>query len=397
MKHHIATGLKAGLIALSLTGLAACGGGGMSTTDLAPSATSGTVRKVPAMSLDVHKRIQKAHEAIDRKDYAAAKALLTETLGLARVNDYERAVAWQLRAMIAYEEDSVADTIAAYEQILEFSQSIPEALELVILYGLAQLHYSEDQYDEALTRHKEWEARVDPSLINTDHMIFGANLQYVRGDYQAAIGYVSRAISMAEAAPALKPRQPWYQLALSAHWEMEDLEGVRDTLDTLLQRWPHAAYCVQRAAIEAMITGNDDGSAVEQVRQQYTPCQDVDFTSKQAFPKIQATKLPTPGRLPGNAATPYDDYLPIVRVQPQYPRKAVEEKVSGYVLIELTVNPDGTVPMDSILVLESEPKGYFEEAATSAASKFKYKPIVINGKPQKVLGVKYRFSFEIAN
>jgi protein TonB len=91
------------------------------------------------------------------------------------------------------------------------------------------------------------------------------------------------------------------------------------------------------------------------------------------------------------------DYLPLVRVQPQYPRRAQERGIEGYVIVELTVNEDGTVPPDSILILEAEPKGYFERAATKAASKFKYKPKVVNGKPQKVTGVKYRFSFDLAD
>ncbi|WP_417459837.1 energy transducer TonB [Kordiimonas sp.] len=91
------------------------------------------------------------------------------------------------------------------------------------------------------------------------------------------------------------------------------------------------------------------------------------------------------------------DYLPLVRVQPQYPRRAQERGIEGYVIVELTVNEDGTVPPESILILEADPKGYFERAATKAAEKFKYKPKVVNGQPQKVTGVKYRFSFDLAD
>ena len=90
------------------------------------------------------------------------------------------------------------------------------------------------------------------------------------------------------------------------------------------------------------------------------------------------------------------DYLPLVRVQPQYPRRAQERGIEGYVIVELTVNEDGTVPPESILIIEADPKGYFERAASKAAAKFKYKPKVVNGKPQKVTGVKYRFSFNLA-
>jgi len=89
------------------------------------------------------------------------------------------------------------------------------------------------------------------------------------------------------------------------------------------------------------------------------------------------------------------DYLPLVRVQPQYPRRANERGIEGYVIVELTVSEDGTVPASSIVIIEAEPKGYFERAATKAATKFKYKPKVVNGKPQAVTGVRYKFSFDL--
>lgn len=89
------------------------------------------------------------------------------------------------------------------------------------------------------------------------------------------------------------------------------------------------------------------------------------------------------------------DYLPLVRVQPQYPRRAAQRGIEGYVIVELTVNEDGTVPPDSIIVIEEDPKGYFGRSAIRAAQKFKYKPKVVNGIGQKVTGVQYKFTFEL--
>ncbi|WP_374764753.1 energy transducer TonB [Yunchengibacter salinarum] len=91
------------------------------------------------------------------------------------------------------------------------------------------------------------------------------------------------------------------------------------------------------------------------------------------------------------------DYLPLVRVQPQYPRRARERGIEGYTIVELTVAKDGTVPEDSIRIVEADPKGYFERASRRAAAKFKYKPKVVNGQPQEVTGVQYRFTFQLAD
>ncbi|RMF09291.1 MAG: energy transducer TonB [Alphaproteobacteria bacterium] len=87
------------------------------------------------------------------------------------------------------------------------------------------------------------------------------------------------------------------------------------------------------------------------------------------------------------------DYLPIVRVQPQYPRRAAERGIEGYVIVELTVTEAGTTT--DIRVVEAQPEGIFDRAAIRAAEKFKYKPKVVNGKPVPVSGVLYQFTFEL--
>ncbi|MEX0297876.1 MAG: energy transducer TonB [Kordiimonas sp.] len=91
------------------------------------------------------------------------------------------------------------------------------------------------------------------------------------------------------------------------------------------------------------------------------------------------------------------EYLPLVRVQPVYPRRAQERGIEGYAIVELTVGADGSVPPESIRVVEAEPKGYFERAAINAAKKFKYKPKIVNGTGQAVTGVTYRFSFQLGD
>lgn len=87
------------------------------------------------------------------------------------------------------------------------------------------------------------------------------------------------------------------------------------------------------------------------------------------------------------------DYLPIVKVAPQYPRRAQERGISGSVLVEFTVTETGSV--EDVVVIEAIPPGYFERAATRAALKFKYKPKVINGEPQRTAGVRNLITFEM--
>lgn len=87
------------------------------------------------------------------------------------------------------------------------------------------------------------------------------------------------------------------------------------------------------------------------------------------------------------------EYLPIVKVQATYPRRALQRGIEGYVVVEFTVTRQGTV-RDPIVV-QAEPQGIFEQSALDAVMKFKYKPRVIDGEPVEVEGVQNRMTFEM--
>ncbi|TFG41386.1 MAG: energy transducer TonB [Chromatiales bacterium] len=95
---------------------------------------------------------------------------------------------------------------------------------------------------------------------------------------------------------------------------------------------------------------------------------------------------------PGGMNIAEGDYLPIVRVAPVYPSRALSRGLEGFVDMSFTVTATGSV-RDPI-VLQST-SSLFERAATQAVLKFKYKPRVVDGVPVEVSGVKTRITFEL--
>lgn len=87
------------------------------------------------------------------------------------------------------------------------------------------------------------------------------------------------------------------------------------------------------------------------------------------------------------------EYLPIVKVAPVYPRRALERGIEGYVLLEFTVTRLGTV--ENPVVIEADPPNIFNRAAIQAALKFKYKPRVVEGEAIAVPGVQNLIRFEL--
>jgi len=95
---------------------------------------------------------------------------------------------------------------------------------------------------------------------------------------------------------------------------------------------------------------------------------------------------------PGGMNIAEGDYLPIVRVAPVYPARALSRGLEGYVDLSFTVTSAGTV-RDPIVLFSSS--SLFDRAATRAVLKFKYKPRVVDGIPIDVPGVKTRITFQI--
>lgn len=95
---------------------------------------------------------------------------------------------------------------------------------------------------------------------------------------------------------------------------------------------------------------------------------------------------------PGGMNIAEGDYLPIVRVAPIYPARALSRGVEGYVDMSFTVTATGTVK-DPIVMFSTS--SLFDRAATRAVLKFKYKPRVVDGQPVEVVGVKTRITFKI--
>jgi protein TonB len=87
------------------------------------------------------------------------------------------------------------------------------------------------------------------------------------------------------------------------------------------------------------------------------------------------------------------EYLPIVKVAPVYPTRALARRLEGHVLVEFSVTENGAVK--DVVVIEST-ADIFEQPAIDAVMKFKYKPRVVDGQAVEVHGVRNKIMFDLA-
>ncbi len=103
-----------------------------------------------------------------------------------------------------------------------------------------------------------------------------------------------------------------------------------------------------------------------------------------------------------------EEYLPIVKVQPAYPRRALSRGMVGWVTLEFTVTREGTVkdpvviencawvkPPQAAGQCANNPNSVFDSAATKAVQKFRYKPRVVDGVAVETAGVQNTITFDL--
>lgn len=88
------------------------------------------------------------------------------------------------------------------------------------------------------------------------------------------------------------------------------------------------------------------------------------------------------------------EFLPIVKVQAQYPQRAAQRGIQGHCTVQYTVTTLGTTK-DHVIV--DCPEKVFSRASIKAAKKFKYKPRVVEGEAVEVPNVQNRFIFQLAD
>lgn len=87
------------------------------------------------------------------------------------------------------------------------------------------------------------------------------------------------------------------------------------------------------------------------------------------------------------------DSIPLVRIEPDYPMKARQRGIEGWVVVKFTITPAGTIK--DAQVMQASPPGIFDEAAIRAVSRWKYNPKIEGGVAVERPGIMVRLDFKL--
>lgn len=110
---------------------------------------------------------------------------------------------------------------------------------------------------------------------------------------------------------------------------------------------------------------------------QPSPSESVQKSETPVSSPVLTNKPTKAGHGEARAKAASSGVVPLVRVKPNYPARAASRHIEGWVKIEFTVSPAGSVA--NARVIGASPPGIFDEAALDAIKKWKFKPKIENG------------------
>ncbi len=87
------------------------------------------------------------------------------------------------------------------------------------------------------------------------------------------------------------------------------------------------------------------------------------------------------------------DVIPLVRINPDYPPRALSRGLEGWVEVQFTITATGTVK--DAIVVNSDPKNIFDDAALKAIARWRYNPKVEGGVAIERVGMRTRITFQL--
>lgn len=214
--------------------------------------------KAEAVSGATYTALTDIQELITDDQEEQAYRDLKELSGVVEEDTIDEAIVLQMLGRMEAGRGEYPAAIDAFRKSYD-SGLLPERMQVEVGRTLAQLLSSEGRYPEALEVALEWFATVEEP--GTREFIFMANLYAQTEQFERTIEFVDNAIDVSDS-----PRESWFQLMISASFQIEDYPRAAEDLKRALQYWPgQSDYWVQLANIHVELNQEDKALAVLQL------------------------------------------------------------------------------------------------------------------------------------
>lgn len=227
---------------------------------LAQADACGVERDAGTRALDelAWKQLNAIYEKVSGEEYDEARDDLLKMLGRAGRDAYLRAILNQALAQVEWSRGNYTESLGYFEKAIELDV-LPDQAHFTLMYQIAQLYFMQNRYDEALEKLDLWFCKSPPEEVTSAAYVLQASIYARKDDYAGALQAIDRAISMDQ-----DPKEPWYQLKLAAHYELEQYPRAADALEIMIGRWPERKiYWTRLSQIYVRLKQDDRALAVQ--------------------------------------------------------------------------------------------------------------------------------------
>jgi tetratricopeptide (TPR) repeat protein len=202
-------------------------------------------KETVAMSQTVYEKLTEIQELVEAKDYASAQRLTDELKTKKGLSPYEIAQIYNISGYSYYLQERYDDAIRAYENVLA-QPELPEALMLSTLKTMAQLQFTQENYEGALATVRRLINNVaEPSA--DIYMLEGQAL-FQLARYDEALVPIKTGIDMYRQQGQV-PKENWLLLLRVIYFEQKDYESMIGVVRELIAYYPKDTYVLTLAGI----------------------------------------------------------------------------------------------------------------------------------------------------
>jgi tetratricopeptide (TPR) repeat protein len=211
---------------------------------------------VKPLSEQTWKQMNDIYEDIGEENYDLAFQKLKDMLDRDKGGVYKQAIIQQLLGQVEWARERYDSALGYFEQAIKMD-ALPDNTHYSLMYQVAQLYYAKERYDEALRALDTWFCKAPEEQIKASAYILKASIYASKEDWRNVIPAVDTAIEMEE-----EPKEPWYQLKLASHFELDQKPEARDTLKIMVRHWPNKKqYWVQLSNVYFQLKNDDQALA----------------------------------------------------------------------------------------------------------------------------------------
>ena len=203
-------------------------------------------KRVESIRQSLIKDFEKIQEAFDADNFTEATRLLDKLSREGELNNIERAYVANYRGNIFFTRDNLNGALSEFKKVTRTRDGIPDGFYNQILYVIAQVLFSMENYPEALRYAQDWfKTQTDPSA--DAYMLIG-QAHYQMKNYDQALPNVQKGISKYVELGSV-PKEGWLNLLSSIYRQKNDFNKMLPVVKQLVQHYPKKTYLLTMAGV----------------------------------------------------------------------------------------------------------------------------------------------------